>query len=191
VTVKTSKALNFTSLANTDLTAFNTAVAAGEVPVGTLVFNETTGELYTVALTPSGGVALSPVAQSFTALSAVDLSAAEGKAVQLKATGEVELCGVGRPASGVVVGTPLAAVGSPVRILRSGYGRVRLGATIAAGVFVASDATGLAKAAVRANVDGADVNGSHAFAMLLEGGNNGDLVSAYIDRYGLLPTNFE
>jgi hypothetical protein len=179
-------------LSNTELGAFGTNVAAGKVAIGTFVYVRDHGDVLIVGLDSAGNPVLGAAGGGFTALSASDLSGASGKFVRFTASGALDLCGLGEPADGVVVGSPLAAIGSPVQVQRTGVGFVKLGATLNAGDFVTSSAAGLAVAITATEVDGAGpaLKGSYVCARLQQGGNNGDTKRAYIWPYGALPATF-
>lgn len=131
---------------------------------------------------------------NITKVAGADLSTHQFKAVKLDTNGNVVLSGVGELAIGILQNKP--ANGQPATVRISGVSKMIAGGAIGAGVAVASDANGKAKAAVAGRTNTSDAGsttdallGSHAIGLTTEAATaDGHVISVLIQQMGALPT---
>ena len=119
------------------------------------------------------------------------LSAAQYRFVALNANGEVLLAGAGDKAIGVLQNDPLQGQAATVQVL--GISKVVAGGAINIGDYVASDASGKAKAAVAssANTTTGAITGSHIVGIALEAATAADqVISVLLIHAGGVPGTF-
>jgi hypothetical protein len=192
-------------------TEAGTGIAVTAADVGELCYlvdDQTVSRDSNLGLRPEAGVVVGleggkvfvelgmrPRLHELRVLSNGDLSAAgnQFKYVKLNSSGKVVLSGAGENAVGVLQNTPNT---NQVAVVKTyGLTKVRLGADLAQGDILASDASGKAKAAVTGRTNTSDagaandpLSGSFALGDLLE--NNAadeDLAMTFFCRMGAVP----
>lgn len=95
-------------------------------------------------------MALNAVLTEITFPSSGDLSAGQHKLIKIASDGQVELCGAGENSIGVLQNDP-AAENRPAVVAVAGVSKVILGATVAVGAKIMSDASARAITATATN----------------------------------------